>query len=126
MLRSLFVAGIALSASILGAATALAQDAPPLTPDEARRVVEQAPPSTTVTPAPAPTYQGAPVYQSAPTYMPSSSSPCCFQRRDECGCAIDSCGVRYCPWMVTLEGAASSMSSPDGILGERMFIPGNQ
>src|SRR5262245_4485707 len=120
MLRSLFAAGIAVSVSIWGAAAAHAQDAPPMpSPDDARRVVEQAPPTTTVQPEPI--YRPAPMY-----YGPGPSTPCCFQRRDECGCALDACGNRYCPWMLTLEGGITSISSPDGILGERLFIPGHQ
>jgi len=86
-------------------------------------------------PAPAP-YAAAPYaaapYAAAPCGTPScgSCAPCgpqpCFQKRDACGCRLDDCGNRYGNWDVTIEGAMSSISNPDGILGETLFVPGNQ
>lgn len=111
---------------------------PPPAPsvDDRRRVIEMAPPAA----QPAPTYSYAPApysYAPAPRYAPApvvmddcSCKPCgrqpCFHKRDNCGWAVDSCGNRYGPWDITLEGALSSISSPDGILGETLFVPGNQ
>ncbi|MBL9088305.1 MAG: BBP7 family outer membrane beta-barrel protein [Planctomycetia bacterium] len=114
-----------------------APPAPPPAPtvEERRRVIDQAP--ATVTPAPtyrpyqpAPQYYYAPAPAPAPLTQINSCEPCgpqpCFQKRDACGCRLDSCGNRYGCWDITLEGALASISSPDGILGETLFVPGNQ
>jgi hypothetical protein len=39
---------------------------------------------------------------------------------------VDACGNRWGRWSVTLEGAAAWIGSPDGILGEPIFLQGNQ
>lgn len=110
------------------------QAPPPPTTEEHRRVVEMAPPTVHTAPRPVQTWTQPPA-QSYPAPRPAlteinSCAPCgpqpCFQKRDACGCALDSCGNRYGPWDVTIEGALASMSSPDGILGETLFVPGNQ
>lgn len=100
---------------------------PAPTPEESRRVIEQAPASAA--PAPAPVYRTMAPPAPTPT-DPYTCAPCgpqpCFQRRDACGCRVDDCGNRYGCWDVTVEGSFSSISSPDGILGETIFVPGNQ
>jgi len=127
-----------------GAANALADDATPVVPpstpavaapaaaadvaktaDEKKVVVESAP----VVAAPAaPTYNATAVYSAGPTYVaPAPMGDCgCYQSRDACGWALDKCGDRYGRWNISLAGMYSSTGSTDGILGEKMFIPGNQ
>lgn len=110
---------------------AVVAPAPPPTTVERRIVIESAPSSAPTAPsyAPAPYYAPSPA-TGRPVPMDRDCTPCgpqgCFQKRDECGCPVDSCGNRFGPWMITLEGALSSISSPDGILGETLFVPGNQ
>lgn len=79
------------------------------TDDQRRRAVEQMP------------MISAPV---APAYAVAACAEC-RQRRDECGWALDSCGNRIGRWELTIAGQFSGMGSPDGILGEDLFIPGN-
>src|SRR5205823_2357942 len=61
----------------------------------------------------------------APRPCDGGPPPCC-QPRDECGWPVDACGRRYGRWELALEGGGSVFGSPDGILGEPLFIPGNQ
>src|SRR5262245_49030809 len=140
-MRSLAVF-VASSALVLGAGRALAEDAPPpagaTAPAEASTPTPPAPAPTATPPAPVPPPPApvpAPMPPPPPPMMPPvaesypvgpANGPCCFQRRDACGCAIDSCGNRYGKWDISLEGTVSWISSPDGILGETLFIPGHQ
>jgi hypothetical protein len=82
------------------------------TPDESRRIVEMAPPSGQPMPPPYPPPMGV------RTYDPCCGPQPCFQRRDDCGWAIDCNGCLYGPLDITLEGMASWFSGPDGMLGE--------
>jgi hypothetical protein len=61
--------------------------------------------------------------QPGPVIDPCCGPQPCFQKRDDCGWAIDSCGYLYGPVDLTLEGMASWFSSPDGPLGE--LVSGN-
>jgi hypothetical protein len=87
---------------------------PPPTPEERRAVVEMAPPSGTPAPSAPPPAQVRIVSPVDPCCGPQP----CFQRRDDCGWAIDNCGCLYGPVDLTIEGMATWFSSPDGPLGE--------
>lgn len=102
------------------------------TPDERRRVVEQVPPNVPPgRPAYAPTIAPPPPppasYGPGPAYTGVAVAGCsdCAQSRDDCGWALDSCGKRLGCFEVTLAGLYSATGSPDGILGEDLFVPGN-
>jgi hypothetical protein len=90
--------------------------APP-TPEERRTVIDMAPPA-----APAPRPMG-PMVRPVPVNDPCCGPQPCFQCRDDCGWAIDSCGYLYGPVDLTLEGMATWFSHPDGQLGE--IVAGN-
>ena len=92
---------------------------------ERKLVVEQMPP--TLAPAqPTRSYDAAAVYSPAP-YAPTvalASCSDCFQKRDLCGWPVNKCGDRLGRWDVTVAGMFSNIGSPDGIVGEDLFIPG--
>lgn len=93
---------------------------------ERRMVVEQMPPTVAPT-APVRTYDAAAVYSPAPSAPTVAVATCsdCFQKRDLCGWAVDNCGNRIGRWDLTLAGMWAGTGSPDGILGEDLFVPGN-
>jgi hypothetical protein len=90
--------------------------APP-TPEERRTVIEMAPP------APAPVAPAPVMVRPVAPNDPCCGPQPCFQCRDDCGWAIDSCGYLYGPVDLTIEGMASWFSSPDGHLG--VLVAGN-
>ncbi len=131
----------ALTVFVLGtvAASARADDATPIAPPispvvpppPAARAADVAPTAEqrriVVEQMPASVAQGQPAYTASriePVVAPVACSDC-FQPRDDCGWAIDSCCNRIGRWDVTLAGQFSGTGSPDGILGEDLFVPGN-
>ena len=122
---------------IAAAPRAGADDAPP-TPTPAPTPAPAPPPAPASTPASAVDVAPTPAERSralelvpalVPTSQPAPSAACgcsdCFQSRDECGWPLDSCGSRLGRWNVTIAGQYSALGSPDGILGEDLFVPGN-
>jgi hypothetical protein len=110
-------------------AAPVAPPPPPVAPTAAERVrvVEQLPPTVAPAPAPAPRYDMVAVYSPRPAVAAAPVAACsdCFEPRDACGWAIDDCGNRLGRFDVTLLGMVSFVGSPDGILGEDLFVAGN-
>lgn len=113
------------AAPTVPAAPAKAADIAP-TAAERKLVVEKMPPAVAPAP-PVKSYDAAVVYSPAPRAADVAIAACsdCFQPRDLCGWAVDNCGNRLGQWEITLAGMYASTGSPDGILGEDLFIAGN-